>query len=74
MTNDPKDLLIEQAVTAFRERNTWGRILASPAWHDLAPGAREELFQRQLESRRLERALSPDGRSSTVRAVMSRLR
>ncbi len=74
MTDDPKDLLIERAVTAFRERNTGGRILASPAWHDLTSEAREELFARQLESRRIERALSPDTLSSTVRAVLSRLR
>ncbi len=74
MTDDPKDLLVEQAVTAFRERNTRGRILASPAWQDLTLDNREELFERQLESRRIEKALSPDALSSTVRAVMNRLR
>jgi hypothetical protein len=74
MTDDPKDLLIEQAVSAFRERDTRGRILASPVWHDLAPDAREELFGRQLESRRIEQMLSPDAMSGTVRAVMSRIR
>ena len=74
MTDDPKDLLIEQAVSAFRERDTRRRILASPAWWDLAPDAREELFERQLASRSIERALSHDGMSSTVRSVMNRLR
>ena len=38
MTDEPKDLLIEEAVSAFRERNSWGRVLPSPAWWDLPPG------------------------------------
>lgn len=74
MTDDPKDLLIEEAVSAFRERNSWGRILPSSAWWDLPPGERESIFERQLASRVLERAIDPNGRSSTVRAVLERLR
>jgi hypothetical protein len=73
MTDDPKDLLIEQAASAFRDRDAWGRILASPAWHDLTPEERTTACVRQLESRILESSLDPNGRSSTVRAVMKRL-
>jgi len=74
VTDEPKDLLIEEAVSAFRERNSWGRILPSPAWMDLPPADREALFERQLASSILERAIHPSGRSSTVRAVLARLR
>jgi hypothetical protein len=73
VTDEPKDLLIEEAVSAFRERNSWGRILPSPAWMDLPPADREALFERQLASRILERAIHSSGRSSTVRAVLARL-
>jgi hypothetical protein len=73
MTDEPKDLLIEEAVSAFRERNSWGRILPSPAWMDLPPADREALFERQIASRIVERAIDPNGRGSTVRAVLARL-
>ncbi len=73
MSDKPEDLLIEEAISAFRERNAWGRIQPSPAWMDLAPANREVLFERQLASRFIEGAMDPDGRSSTVRAVLARL-
>lgn len=73
MTDEPKDLLIEEAVSACRERNPWGRVLPSRAWWDLPQKDRETLFARQLGSRIIERALDPNGRSTTVRAVMERL-
>jgi hypothetical protein len=74
MTDDPRDILIEEAISAYRERTTSGRIQPSPAWCDLPAESREELFKRQLQSRILERAAAPDGLSSTVRSVLSRLR
>ncbi len=74
MTDDPKDILIEQAVSAHRERTTAGRILPSPAWWDLPAESREELFLRQMQSRIVERAFAPDGLSTTVRSVLDRLR
>ena len=74
MSDDPKDLLIEKAVSAFRERNAWGRILPSPSWLDLPPEDRDALFARQLESRLIERALDPNGLSTTARAVLKRLK
>jgi hypothetical protein len=73
MTGDPKDLLMEQAASAFRGRDVWGRIQASPAWHDLSPDERTAAFARQLESRILESSLDPNGWSATVHAVMQRL-
>jgi hypothetical protein len=73
MADEPKDVLIEAAVSAFRERNAFGRILPASAWWDLAPEDREALFDRQLESRLLERAIDPDGLTSTARAVLERL-
>ncbi len=73
MTVNPKDLLIEQAASAFRERNSWGRVLPSPAWRDLTPEDCEAVFVCQLESRLFEKALHPEGRSATVRAVLDRL-
>jgi len=74
MTDDARDLLIEKAASAFRERHASGRILPLPSWFDLAPADRESLFDLQLESRLIERALDANGRSTTVQAVLSRLR
>jgi hypothetical protein len=73
MTNDSKELMIEKAVSAFRERNSSGRILPSVSWFDVAPEDRDAVFALQLESRQIERALSRDGISTTVRAVLGRL-
>ena len=74
MTPDRKDLLIEQAASAFRERNASGRIQTSPAWWDLAPADRDALFEVQLESRIIESALHPRGFSATILSVLARLR
>jgi hypothetical protein len=74
MRNESKELAIEKAVSAFRERNTSGRILPSASWFDLAPEDRDALFARQLESRQIERVLSHDGISTTGKAVLERIR
>lgn len=73
MSDETKDLLMEQAASAYRARDSRGHILASPAWHDLSFAERETAAARQLESRMLERNLDFKGWSSTVRAVMKRL-
>ena len=65
--------LVEAAVSAFRERNPSGRILAAPAWWDLSPEDRDLVFERQLQSRLLERALDERGLSGTARAVLGRI-
>jgi hypothetical protein len=74
MSAAPTDLILESAMSSFRERDSGGRILPSPAWWDLSPEDRDTLFRRQLESRILERALDPARISSTARAVLSRIR
>jgi len=66
-------LLLEAAVTPFRERDQTGRILPSPAFMDLPPAARDELVARQLAFREIERAMHRFGWSGTVQAVMSRI-
>ena len=74
MADDPKEILIEQVVSAYRERTTYGRILPSPAWWDLPPESRDDLFLQQLQSRIVERVFSSDGISTTVRSVLNRLK
>ena len=74
MSRDRNDILIEQAASAFRERDAGGRIQPSPAWWDLAPAGRDALFEVQLESRIIESALDPRGLSATVRSVLARIR
>jgi hypothetical protein len=70
MSERDRDALVEAAVTPHRERDAEGRIVPPPAWWDLSPEAREELFRRQMLSRMIERAADPRGRSGTVRAVL----
>ena len=72
MNSRDREILIEAATTAFRERDPSGRILFSPAWADLPGDARDELFERQREARTLERWASEDGLSSTARLVARR--
>lgn len=66
-----RDAIIEAAISARRERDKEGRIVPSPAWLDLGPEAREELYRLQLVARVMERALA--GVSGTVQAVMARI-
>ena len=66
------DALLEAATTAYRERDTSGRIDPSPQWADLTPEQRDVLYERQLLSRALERALHPRQLSSTAGAVLGR--
>ena len=73
MSADANEDLIEAATSAHRERDPDGHIQQAPAWWDLSPAGRERLFEHQLGSRRLERLADPEGRSSTVRAVMARI-
>ena len=73
MSDRGRDTLVEAAATPHREQDVEGRLVPPPAWWDLAPEAREELFRRQWLSRLIERATNPAGRSSTVQAVMHRI-
>jgi hypothetical protein len=69
-----RDLLIEAAASAHRDRDALGRPVPSPAWYDLSPADREEVHERLLVDRWLERALDPAGLSSTGREVVDRAR
>ncbi len=70
---DERDLLIEQAAGAYRERNGFGEIREHPAWHDLDEAGRRESFELTLRLRRLEAALDPEGLSTTARQILARL-
>jgi hypothetical protein len=72
-TRPGPDPLIEAALTAWRARAPDGRILASPAWADLEPAGRRQLFEDMLAARRLEQALDPLGLSTTARAILDRI-
>lgn len=72
-TPQEREQLIAEATSAFRSRDAQGRVVESPAWMDLDEAGRVEAHQRTLELRALERAASPDDRSSTVRAVLARI-
>ena len=74
MTPAEREALIEQVVGAHRERDADGRPRAHPAWHDLDDDARREAFEQTLIARRLEAALDPAGNSTTVKAVLARIR
>lgn len=69
-----RENLVEQAAAAFRARDPHGRVLASPAFHDLDEAGREEAFDLALSLREMEAALDADGLSSTSRAVLARIR
>lgn len=68
---DGRDALIESALSARRERDREGRVEPSPAWWDLGPEAREELYRLQLVTRAMEKAVV--GVTGTVQAVMMKI-
>ena len=70
---DP-ELLLEAATGAYRDRDSEGRIMPSPAWADPSIEKRVELFDRQALARLVEQAADPTGLSSTSRAVLERIR
>jgi hypothetical protein len=73
MKPEDKEILIEAANSAFRERAASGQIRPSAEWWDLSPDERVEAFDRGLESRLIEKAVDPNGLSTTARAVLSRI-
>ena len=68
-----EELLLEQVTSAHRERQVDGTIRAHPAWHDLDDEGRIAAFEATLELRKMEAALDPQGHSSTIRALLSRI-
>jgi hypothetical protein len=73
MNPDDRELLVEQAASAYRQRAADGRVQNHPAWYDLDAGGRQQAFDAALVARQLEAALDPDGLSTTGRAVLARL-
>ncbi len=68
-----RERLIEEAVAAWRSHGS-GEIRPHPAWADLDPAGRREVFELTRLQRRLEAALDAEGLSTTARAVLARLR
>ena len=74
MKPEDHERLIEEVAGAWRPRDRRGRIVSHPGWHDLDPADRQEAARRAEESRRLEAALDDEGQSTTVKAVLARIR
>lgn len=71
----PNDaLLIEQVVSAYRARDLNGQVKSHPAWHDLDAAGRGEAFAATALTRTLEAALDARGQSTTVKALLERIR
>lgn len=71
MNDRERDALLEAAASAYRDQDSEGRLIPPPAWWDMAPEQRDELFRVQLATRQMEVAAM--GTSGTVRAVMRRI-
>ena len=65
--------LIEEVAGAWRPRHPRA-VQPLPAFLDLSEDGREAAFEVALRARRMEAALDDRGRSSTVRAVLDRIR
>lgn len=74
MATAEDELLIAQVTSAHRARDLDGRVKSHPAWHDLDEGGRREAFEATALSRTLESALDAGGQSTTVKAVLARIR
>jgi hypothetical protein len=68
MTDEERELLIAAVTSAHRDRG------AHRAWHDLDAAGRIEAFEETLRTRAIEGAASPNGLTSTARAVIARIR
>jgi len=73
VTAEEREVLIEQAVSAWRERSPRGELRPHPAWHDLDAAGRLAVYRETVLQRALEAALDLRGLSTTGRAVLDRL-
>lgn len=73
-TNSPEDLLVEATLGAHRQPGEAGVPAPPPEWADLSDAGRMRAYEAQLLAREWERALDDDGFSSTVHAVLARIR
>lgn len=67
------DLLIEQAVSAWRPRSADDSLVPHAAWADLPPDERLRLFEETLRCGALERALDEEALSGTYRLNLSKI-
>lgn len=72
--NSPEDLLVEATLGAWRRRDHDGLPMPPAEWADLSDAGRVRAYEAQLLSREWERALDDAGLSSTVHAVLARIR
>ncbi len=72
-TPEETERLIEATVSAYRERDPHGRIVAASSFFDLSESDREAAFDEALRAREIEAALDPAGMSSTARAILARI-
>ena len=71
VTDPRRESLVEQVLSAHRERDPRGGIKPSPAFFDLDEEGRIEAFDAAIEARALEAALDPNAHSTTVKAVLA---
>ena len=75
MTRKEREELIEAVTTAHRAIDPFTRMVRGhQAFHDLDDEGRRIAYERTLVTRTIERALDPQGLSTTARAVVGRLR
>jgi hypothetical protein len=75
MTPQEREALIEAVTSAHRTIDPFTRMVSGhPAFHDLDEEGRRVAYERTLVTRTLERALDPQGLSTTARVVVRRLR
>lgn len=72
MTDDDKELLIEQVAGAWRPE-AGDELQYHKAWHDLDGDGRAEAFERARKLREMEAAIDADGLSTTARAVLGKI-
>lgn len=68
-----EELLIEAVAAAHRPRSR-DELRYHPAWHDLGQSGRQRAVERAAALRKIEAALDPEGFSTTVHAVLARIR
>lgn len=72
MTDDDKELLIEQVAGAWRP-DAGDELQYHKAWHDLDGDGRAEAHERATKLRKMEAALDDEGLSTTARAVLAKI-
>jgi len=73
MTDEDRELLIEQVASAWRP-DAGDELTYHKAWHDLDAAGRAAAFARGRALRALEAALDERGLSTTARAVLARIK